>query len=112
MNINLKELKKVIVIIEGEPKNKIMLQRLRDLGYTYPDGEQPDPNNVMYCAWGRDKDDRIVYEARYGVGLKDKSVAYCNYLAMMHHKKLGTPIMELDDFLAQTEKDLEVTIDE
>jgi hypothetical protein len=95
------------VYCQGRSQNRQMLQRLKQLGYTYISGKEIDPDNVLYSCWNDDEDGKRIRGARYAIHEETKIVAYNNYLAMMCHSWHNNPEISFEDFLAQTEKELE-----
>ncbi|HHU12795.1 MAG TPA: hypothetical protein GXZ64_06175 [Clostridiaceae bacterium] len=94
-----------IVYCQGRSQNRQMLLRLKHLGYTYNDGKEIDPDNVLYSCWIDDEDGKRIRGACYAIHEDTKIVAYNNYLAMMHHSLHNNPEISFEDFLARIEKE-------
>lgn len=95
------------VYCQGRSQNRLLLKRLKQLGYTYISGKEIDPDDVLYTCWHVDDDGKKIRSTRYAIHEDTKKVAYNNYIAMMRHSLHNNPEILLEDFLARTEKKME-----
>lgn len=87
----------------GQKENQLILKRLRELGYSYANGELPDPEKVRYSSYHNDEDDKKIYSASYAINPITKNIAYNSYISAMNPEFKNIYNASLEEFLEFTE---------
>lgn len=92
------------VLCTGRTENRQMLERLKNLGYSYERGGEIDPQKIKYNSHRVDDDGRKHMESHYGVHPSTRKVAFSDAMKMVEHRVNGNrKVYTLQEFLDYTQ---------
>ncbi len=89
----------VNVVCRSRQENRLMLQSLRDRGFTFADGQAVDPDNIRYTSKFKTDDDVEIPTACYAVHEQLREVAFNNHMSMMLSHAQGNETVSLPKYL-------------